>query len=107
MSKPLRATLEKAEDGFLEAINQENEQIKITDDDVVVNGTSVRQVATMSAIWQTQVECYFALLQTPTGEPVNESFEEISEEFPEGTLREIIKNIDETIKPKYNETKKN
>lgn len=107
LSKPLRATLEKAEDGFLEAINQENEQIKITDDDVVVNGTSVRQVATMSAIWQTQVECYFALLQTPTGEPVNESFEEISEEFPEGTLREIIKNIDETIKPKYNETKKN
>jgi hypothetical protein len=107
LSKPLRVTLEKAEDGFIEAINAQSEQIKITDDDVVVNGTSVRQIATMSAIWQTQVENYFALLQTPTGEPVNESFDEISEEFPETTLREIIKNIDDVIKPKYNETKKN
>jgi hypothetical protein len=107
LSKPLLATLEKAEDGFIEAINLENEQLKITDDDVVVNGTSVRQVATMSAIWQTQIENYFSLLQTPTGEPVNESFDEISEEFPESVLREIVQKIDDAIKPKYNETKKN
>lgn len=103
----LKTTIKEAEEGFLDAINADAEKLKVTEDDVIVNGTSVRQIATMTAMWHEQVERYFGLLQSATGEPVNESFEEIAEEFPEQVIREIIHKIDKTIRPNYEETKKN
>jgi hypothetical protein len=107
MSKPLRDTVANVEDGFLEALNADGEKMRFTDNDVVVNGTSVRNVATLTALWQKQVEMYFSLLQTSTGEPVNESYQEIADEFPEAAIREIIKCIDEAIRPSYKDAKKN
>lgn len=107
LGTPLRKTLEDAEEGFMEALNKDGDKILITDNDVIVDGTSVRQVAKMTAIWQTQVEKYFSLLQSATGEPITESFEEIAEEFPEAVIREIVSKIDEAIKPNYKESKKN
>ena len=68
---------------------------------------SVRQISHMNAVWQTQVELYFSLLITPTGEPVTETFDEIADEFPEEMIREIVKKIDEAIRPNYKDTKKN
>jgi hypothetical protein len=107
LSSPLRKTLEDAEEGFLDAINKDGDKILITNDDVIVDGTSVRQVAKMTAIWQTQVEKYFSLLQSATGEPITESYDGIAEEFPEAVIREIVSKIDEAIKPNYKESKKN
>lgn len=107
MSKPLRDTVSGVEDGFLEALNANGEKMRFTDNDVIVNGTSVRNVATLSALWQKQVEMFFSLLQTQTGEPVNESYEEIANEFSESVIREIIKSIDEAIRPSYQDAKKN
>lgn len=104
---PLKKTIDESGSEFLNALNADSEKIKVTDNDVVVNGTSIRQVAQMTAVWQLQVEKYFALLQTPTGEPVNETFEQIADEFPEQTIREIVNNIEEAIRPSYKETKKN
>jgi hypothetical protein len=77
------------------------------DNDILVGGTSVRRVAELSAIWQTQVEKYFALLESQTGEPINETFDQISEEFPESVIKEIVGKIDEAIRPNYKDTKKN
>jgi len=107
LSAPIKETVTNANEGFLDAVNAEGEKLKITDTDVIVDGTSVRQVANISAIWQTQVEQYFSLLLTETGEPVNETFEQITDEFPEYAIREIVSKIDEAIKPKYEDTKKN
>jgi len=107
LGAPLRKTLEDAEEGFIEALNKDGDKIRITDNDVIVDGTSVRQVAKMTAIWQTQVEKYFSLLQSATGEPITESYDEIAEEFPESVIREIVGKIDEAIKPNYKESKKN
>ena len=67
----------------------------------------MRSVANLTALWQRQVEMYFSLLQTQTAEPVNESYEEIAEEFPEAVIREIVKRIDEAIRPSYKDAKKN
>lgn len=103
----LRKTLADAEEGFLEAINKDGDKLRLTDNDVIVDGTSVRQIAKMTAIWQTQVEKYFSLLKSATGEPITESYEEIAEEFPEAVIREIVAKIDEAIKPNYKESKKN
>lgn len=107
LAAPLRKTLDESGDDFLEAINEDEERIKITDNDVIVSGTSVRQMAQFTAIWQKQVEAYFALLQSPTGEPINESFEVISDEFPEAVIKEIVTKIDGAIRPNYKEAKKN
>lgn len=108
LAAPLKKTLAESDKEFIDALNKSDElNVKLLDDDVVVNGTSVRQIAHMNAVWQTQVESYFALLITPTGEPVTESFDEIADEFPEEMIREIIKKIDEAIRPNYKDTKKN
>jgi hypothetical protein len=107
MAKPLRDTVSDVEDGFLEALNANGEKMRFTDNDVIVNGTSVRSVANLTALWQKQVEMYFSLLQTQTAEPVNESYSEIAEEFPEAVIREIVKRIDEAIRPSYQDAKKN
>jgi hypothetical protein len=107
LSEPLLSTVSTEDGGFLDALNADGEKLKITDNDVIVSGTSIRQVAMMTAIWQVQVERYFALIQTPTGEPVDESYDEIAEEFPEASIREIITKIDQAIRPNYGDTKKN
>jgi hypothetical protein len=107
MSKPLRDTVSNVEDGFLDALNADGEKMKFTDNDVIVSGTSVRNVATLTALWQRQVELFFALLQTPTGEPVTETYDDIANEFPEQVIREIVKKIDDAIRPSYKDAKKN
>jgi len=61
----------------------------------------------MTAIWETQVEEYFHLLQSETGEAINETFKDISEEFPEQVIREIVTEIDGAIRPDYKTAKKN
>ena len=107
LSAPLRKTLDSTDEGFLAAINSEKTRFVITDDDIEVDGTSLRHLARMTAVWQTQVEKYFSLLESATGEPITESYAEIAEEFPENIIREIIMQIDEVIRPNYKDTKKN
>lgn len=103
----LKETIKSSDEKFLDALNAESEKIRITENDVFVNGQSVRQLAMMTVVWQEQVERYFSLLQSATGEPVTESFEQIAEEFPEAIIREIVTKIDRAIRPNYEETKKN
>lgn len=107
LSKPLRESVAENGAEFLETLNSDGDRLKITDDDVIVNGTSIKQVSNLAAIWQTQVTSYFSLLQSETGEPINESYDEIAEEFPDAVIKEIITKIDEAIRPSYKETKKN
>lgn len=107
LTKTIKQSIEDGGEEFLKLLNSEKETIKVTDDDVVINGTSTRQVSTMTAIWQTQVEQYFHLLQSETGEPIDETYEQISSEFPEQIIKEIITAIDGAIRPDYKTAKKN
>jgi hypothetical protein len=107
LSAPLKKTLADADEGFMAALNSESEKIRVTDNDVVVEGNSIRQVAHLTAIWHTQVQRYFGLLQSATGEPINESYDEIADEFPEAVIKEIIEKIDSAIRPNYKDAKKN
>jgi hypothetical protein len=107
MAGPLKESVASVEEDFLAALNADGEKMRFTDNDVIVNGTSVRHIATLTALWQRQVELFFSLLQTETGEPVTETFKEIADEFPEAVIRDIIKSIDEAIRPSYQDAKKN
>lgn len=106
-SEPLLTTLKDVGDDFLKAINDGEEKIVIGKDDVIVNNTSMRQVAMMTAMSETRVEQYFHLLQSETGEPITESYEEITTEFPEQVVKLIVEAIEKAIKPDYQNAKKN
>jgi hypothetical protein len=107
LTKSIKQAIEDGGDDFLKVLNNDKETIKVTDDDIVIDGTSTKQVANMTAIWETQVEQYFRLLQSETNEEVNESYQQISEEFPEQVIREIVTAIDGVIRPDYKTAKKN
>ena len=107
LAEPIKKIVTSSGDEFLTALNNEKQMLKITDDDVIIDGSSVKQVAGMTAMWEARVEEYFGMLQSETNDPVNETYEQISEEFPEQVIRQIIENIEAVIKPDYKATKKN
>jgi hypothetical protein len=103
----LRKTLEEGGKEFLEAINKDRQAIEVLEDDLIVDGKSVKQIANFAAIEETRVEEYFHLLVSETNEPVTETYEEITAEFPEFAVQEILKAIENSIKPDYKTVKKN
>lgn len=107
LSKGVKDAIAEGGDEFLKAINDGKEVILVTDDDIIVDGTSIRQVAKITAINETQVEEYFHLLQSENGEPITESYAQITEEFPDPIIKEIVKQIDSAIRPDYKTSKKN
>jgi len=107
LAEPIKKIVEDSGDEFLSVVNSEKQTITITDDDVVLDGSSVRQAATLTAMWEIKVEEYFHLLESETGIPVNETFEQISEELPDIAIKEILEVIETSIKPDYKTAKKN
>lgn len=106
-SQPLRESINEGGEEFLKTLNAEKQVITVLDDDMIVDGNSIRQFATFTAMWEAKVERYFHLIQSETGEPVTESFAEISEEFPEPIIRQIVETIEGAIRPDYKNSKKN
>lgn len=104
---PIRKTIEDGGKDFLDVINKNGKTIEVLDDDLIVDGKSVKQIANFAAIEETRVEAYFHLLVSETNEPVTETYEEITAEFPEFAVQEILKAIDQAIKPDYKTVKKN
>lgn len=104
LATPVLETLKDATPEFLDSIKK---TITQTDDDVIIDGKSVRQIASLSAIDEARVEEYFKLLVSETDEPINESYEQITSELPEFFIREVVQAIDAVIRPDYKNTKKN
>jgi ElaB/YqjD/DUF883 family membrane-anchored ribosome-binding protein len=107
LSQGIRTAINEGGEEFLKIVNAEKETIQVTETDIVVDGTSIRQVATMTAINEIQVEEYFHLLQSENNEPITESYADISAEFPEQVIKQIIAEIDSAIRPDYKTAKKN
>ena len=104
---PMRATLQEGGEEFVKALNENKQSVVLTDDDLIVDGTSLRQIAQFQAIEEIRIEEYFHLLISEIGEPVNESFDQISAEFPEFAIKEIVQSIQSVISPDYKSAKKN
>jgi hypothetical protein len=107
LSKPVLDSVKDGGEDFLKAINAEKDVIVITKDDLMLDGQSVRQIAMFTAMWENKVERYFHLLQSESGTPIDETFEQIAEEFPEPVIRQIVEAIETSIKPDYKSSKKN
>lgn len=104
---PMRKTLEEGGEEFIKALNENKQSVVLSDDDLIVDGTSLRQVAQYQAIEEARIEEYFHLLISETGEPINENYEQISAEFPDFAIKEIVHVIQNAISPDYKGAKKN
>ena len=107
LSKSLRDSIATGGEDFLKTINAEKEVLKVTDTDMILDGTSLRSMANLTAMWETKVQAYFHLLQSETGEPITETYDEIAAEFPEQVIRQMVEEIEAVIRPTYKSAKKN
>jgi hypothetical protein len=107
LASPMRQTLLDGGEDFVKALNEKSKTVVMTDDDLLVDGTSVRQIAQLQAMEELKVEEYFHLLLSETNEPVTETYEQIFAEFPEFVVKEIVDAIQGAISPDYRTTKKN
>lgn len=107
ISAPMRQTLAEGGEEFIKALNERKQTVVLTDDDLVIDGTSLRQVAQLQAMEEQKVEEYFHLLLSETNEAVTETYEEIVAEFPEFVVKEIVSAIQGAVNPDYKTTKKN
>ena len=107
LSAPVKKSIDEGGEKFLEALNKDKDFIIVKDDDIIVDGNSIKNVATLSVMWEQKVEKYFQLLISETGEPITETFDEIAQEFPDEVIKQIVDEIEKAIKPTYDSVKKN
>ena len=104
LTEPILKVAKEGGDEFMSAVDN---KLTILDNDIILDGKSMRQIANFVAIDEAKVEEYFHLLVSETNEPVSETYEEITAEFPEFAVQEILKAIEQAIKPDYKTVKKN
>lgn len=96
MSKPL-----------LEITDQE--KVQVTDDDVIVDGKSIKELAQLTAQTEERIlQLIRLLVPAQEGFDMNEiSYEDVNAEFPFAVQLELMRKIAEVISPGYEETRKN
>lgn len=107
LSAPMRQTITEGGEDFIKVLNEKKQVVVVTDDDLIIDGTSVRQVAQLQAMEEQKVEEYFHLLVPENGDAVDETYEQITAEFPEFVVKEIVASIQSAIAPDYKSVKKN
>lgn len=100
-------SIQEGGEDFLKIMNENKNYIQIKDDDILIEGTSLKSYANMSAIMEQRVERYFKLIISDTSEPINETYEQIIAELPEEIVKKIVEEIEKAIRPDYNSVKKN
>jgi hypothetical protein len=87
----------------------DNEEIKFTDDDVLINDKSIKELAKVASQTNARiVEMFKLLVPVIDGADLSElTYEEIENEFPFSVQLEVSKKIAEVISPGYEETRKN
>ena len=83
------------------------EGVVVTDDDVVVEGRSTKElVETILQVENRMVE-YIKLLIPDTGTLENITYQDIEDEWPMAVQLEILSRISESIQPGYKDSRKN
>ena len=86
---------------------EENDKVKFTDNDILVDGRSVRETAKNKAIIQTNIiEMFKMLVPEEQGFDMSTvTYEMIDETFPFAIQMQLMELIGETVSPSYNATK--
>lgn len=100
LSKPL---LEKRQ-----ALEEAESDIEYKEDDIVLTGTSIRELARSQAEGEIRILETFKLLVPADGKDMSSlTYEEINADLPLPIQLELVKRITEVISPNYEETRKN
>jgi hypothetical protein len=89
--------------------NNQSEEFKFTDNDILVDGRSMREAAKNKAITEARITEFFKLL-VPEMEGVtleDLTYADIEEEFPIAVQMQIVEKIGEVISPTYREARGN
>jgi hypothetical protein len=81
--------------------------IEVTDDDVIVDGRSSRELASSAIKIERRIFELFSLLVPENGNLEGLTYQEIEEEFPFSVQVEMIAKISEAIQPGFKEQRKN
>jgi hypothetical protein len=120
---PLTAELEEINKRYIE-ISEEDKQVRlkkmtesltatevdgveVKDNDVFVDGRSVKNTVTSILVMERKIVEYFKLLIPVEGNWDNLTYEEIEAEFPLQVQFELLEKITEAIQPGYKEARKN
>jgi hypothetical protein len=97
MVKPLMQFKDQAEDGGFE----------FKEDDVLVNGKSIKEAARTKVMVEARVVEYIKLLVPEQGSMEDITFEDIEAEWPTSVQLMMVEKIGELIAPTYKETRGN
>ena len=89
--------------------NNQSEEFKFTDNDILVDGRSMREAAKNKAITEARITEFFKLL-VPEMEGVtleDLTYADIEEEVPIAVQMQIVEKIGEVISPTYREARGN
>ena len=102
---------EKAEARFQkmkDSIKQDVEGVIVSEDDVHVDGRSMRELVKTISQLENRVVEYIKLLVPPTDQTLADiTYDEIEEEWPMQVQLEMIDKISDAIQPGYKEARKN
>lgn len=89
--------------------NNQTEEFKFTDDDILVDGRSMREAAKNKAITEARITEFFKLLVPELeGASLEDlTYADIEEEFPISVQMQIVEKIGEVISPTYREARGN
>ena len=81
--------------------------VEVTENDVIVEGKSTRELANAVLMMENRVVEYIRLLVPVNGTLDDITYAEIEEEWPLSVQMEIVEKISEAIQPGYKDTRKN
>lgn len=88
---------------------QETEEFKFVDNDILVNGRSLRETAKLKIITQTRITEFIKLLipENENDSLVDLTYAEVEAEFPVAVQMALMEKIAEAISPSYKESRGN
>ena len=113
VSEPDEETVEKVYQEITKPLrqfeNNQTEEFKFTDDDILVDGRSMREAAKNKAITEARITEFFKLLVPEMeGASLEDlTYADIEEEFPISVQMQIVEKIGEVISPTYREARGN
>ena len=81
--------------------------VEITDNDVIIEGKSTRELAKSVLIMENRIVEFIRLLVPVNGTLDDITYEEIEAEWPLSVQMEIVERINDAIQPGYKEARKN
>jgi hypothetical protein len=81
--------------------------VEITDDDVIIDGKSTRELANAVLMMEQRIVEYIRLLVPVNGSLDDITYAEIEDEWPLSVQMEIVERIGEAIQPGYKDSRKN